>query len=223
MNEVWKRWNKFCKETKREKYFAERIIEILKHEGLLPLNGLLLDCGCGGGEFTSRIQKYAERVIGIDEYDTREYKGFKFIQTKLEDYIEPCELLIFKQSFHHIKDSFTLLKKYYSQTPIVIIQMPKPRWAEEEYWNKIPFSPEENIKVLRQTRDVKHYSLKHKFKIDLGLLKEMFLEGYTSDLYKMSRERRESIYREQNTEYFQDDLEVIVAGPETEVIKHNII
>lgn len=214
----WDLWAEFCNTTGRETRWGAAIGEELRVRGIFPCASAL-DVGCGTGEFTQALLASTPRVEGLDVLDLRSCRGFPFHQMRLQDYegSEP-DVVLFKQSFHLLED-FDSLGLRFPRSTLVLAQMPRPTWASQEEWSRRPLDARLNAEALRQERrPVDIVRLEQSYRIDMQLLERMFLEGYTSDLRKLSLQERMRIWEDQKPAFaagapFADTLDLVIAHP----------
>jgi hypothetical protein len=214
----WDLWAEFCNKTGREANWGRKIGSELQQRGVLPCR-LALDVGCGTGEFTEAILQFTTRVEGIDVVDTRKSHAFKFRLLGFEAFGgEEPDVLLFKQSYHLLDDPDSAAKRFPRST-LVIAQMPQPQWDSNPDWAKRPLNAQLNAEVLRNTgRATEVVRMEQTYAIEMPLLTRMFLDGYTSDLRKLSAEERAVIWEKLRPRYengapFVDTLDVIIASP----------
>lgn len=214
----WDLWAEFCNSTGRETNWGRKVGEELTRRKILPCK-FALDVGCGTGEFTSALAGFTPHIEGIDVVDIRKRNSFPFTQVGFESYQgEQPDVLFFKQSFHLLKEPDSASFRF-PNSVLVIAQMPKPDWDTNPDWTKRPLSAELNAEALRQTgRQTEVVRMEQKYAIEMPLLSRMFLEGYTSDLRKLTAEERSDIWENlrptyENGELFTDTLDVIVSLP----------
>lgn len=214
----WDLWAEFCNSTGRETNWGRKVGEQLTRRKILPCK-FALDVGCGTGEFTAALAEFTPRIEGIDVVDIRKNASFPFKQISFESYGgEQPDVLFFKQSFHLLKEPDSTPLQF-PDSVLVIAQMPKPDWDSNPDWSKRPLSAELNAAELRQTgRQTEVVRMEQKYVIEIPLLSRMFLEGYTSDLRKLTAEERSDIWEKlrpayETGELFTDTLDVIIALP----------
>jgi len=211
----WKLWKEFCDSTNREFHWAVKCISLLNSYNLLPIN-TILDVGCGTGAFTSCFKSHCTNLIGVDNVDFRTMNEFEFLNIDFQNYdnIKP-DLLIFKQSFHLIPNIWDVLEKY-SNSTILILQMPKPTYFNNnEVWLQEPFNVHANAdRFVSLGREV---ILKNEF-LEIPLKTEFYEKmikgGYSSDLRKLTKKKREEIWNSLNLTHdsiiFKDDLDILL-------------
>jgi len=209
----WNLWNEFCTVTGREKIWGKKISSLLKNKNILPCNSIL-DIGCGDGQFTNHIAKYAKiKCKGIDTWETNTKKNFLFEKISFENIKDfNYDLFIFKQSFHLLKAPFIFCKKNLFK-PIVIIQMLKPTWENKD-WKGTTLCYETNAQILTQKlkKDVEIITLEQNYPLSTTFYKKIILEGFSSDLFKKTKKERKLIWKnikDKNT--YKDILKVIIA------------
>ena len=209
----WSIWDQFCQQTQREKVLADKVASIMLKKNQLPCQ-LLLDVGCGNGEFSDFLLQYANSIIGIDIIDYRKNNLFQFIQSDFSNYKGPLpEVIIIKQSFHLLVDSFNIFNKY-PKSSFVIIQMSKPEWCDD--WdNEAECSDKNLVKIKSMGRDAEMVKLEHAYKLSISFLEQMFCIGYTSTLQRLSQKSRNNLWNylknqyESNGGYFLEKLNII--------------
>jgi SAM-dependent methyltransferase len=208
----WNSWKEFCVYTNREGLWAEKFKDILDEPSVL------LDVGCGTGEFASSLQGWAKKVIGIDIVDYRVKKDFNFSLTSIENYTkETPDVIVYKQSFHLIPHPFNVQHLFPNAT-IVLMQMCKPYWEKDPIWNLAPYNIYENknnFEELGYTTLL--YNEAIEFQLDKEVYKRLTLGGFTSDLRKLSQEERQIIWNtiEQNyNNIYSDKLDILIATPQ---------
>jgi SAM-dependent methyltransferase len=191
----WDLWAEFCNYTGREKKWGETVAKILLDKKHLP-TGCILDVGCGTGEFTSVFQKYCQKLVGIDPVDLRVKNNFEFtIQAFEEVVLSDVNILLFKQSFHLLAEPLLVFEKW-TKSVVVILQMPKPEWAEYDIqWELSPLNHLKNKEVAESLGwHVSVEKLVQSYEIPIQMLEKMFLVGYTSDLQRLTQTNRNIIW-----------------------------
>jgi SAM-dependent methyltransferase len=207
----WNNWKEFCILTKREYFWAERFKTILN-----PTN-VLLDVGCGTGEFASALTNWANKVIGIDVVDYRTKSNFDFYPVTIEKYNkETPNLIVYKQSFHLISSPFSV-QSFFPEATIVLLQMKKPLWEKDCVWDSAPY----DIYANKKEFDARGYATwihneVLQFNLEKEVYKKLILEGFTSDLRKLSYEKRQEIWNNIKQNYnniYSDKLDILIAKP----------
>lgn len=217
-NTNWDLWAEFCNRTGRESNWGHKVGEELTRRKVLPCS-FALDVGCGTGEFTSCLAQFTPRIEGIDVVDIRKNHSFPFTKIGFESYQDKKpDVIFFKQSFHLLKEPDSACCRF-PDSVLVIAQMPKPDWDTNHNWSKRPLNAELNAEALRQAgRQTEVLRMYQEYNIEMHLLARMFLEGYTSDLRKLTAAERSSIWEKLLPTYergqaFTDTLDLVIAQP----------
>jgi len=210
---TWKAWGDFCNFTGREVLWGDSVSKLLKDERVLPCN-FLLEVGCGTGEFLATLRPHARRVVGIDPSDYREDKSFDFESIGIESYIgDAPNVILYKQVFHLLSDPFAVVSRFPKAT-IVILQMPVSR--RDRLNNPTTSATENRIKLnkLGYNTCITGHSIK--LSMSKSAYRKLILDGYTSELQKLSVSERWEIWEQEKKNYsstFVDSLDILIATP----------
>jgi hypothetical protein len=210
---TWKAWGDFCNFTGREVLWGDSVSRLLTHERVLPCD-YMLEVGCGTGEFLSTLRPYAKRVMGIDPNDYREDKSFNFEPISIENYVgEAPDVILYKQVFHLLSDPFEIVARFPMAT-IVILQIPVGRW--DGLKNPTTSATENRIKLNKLGYNTCIVGRSLKLSISKSAYRKLILDGYTSELQKLSVSERWEIWEQEKKNYsstFVDTLDILIATP----------
>ena len=120
---------------------------------------------------------------------------------------------MYKQVFHLLSDPFAIVS-IFPMAIIVILQLPVGRW--DRFKNPTTSATENRIKLNKLGYNTCIVGRSLKLSISKSAYRKLILDGYTTELQKLSVSERWEIWEQEKKNYsstFVDTLDILIATP----------